>query len=48
MLDWNNLTPLTQFLLRDLHAAALLFVAVAYAMKLRQLFVLPRVRRALI
>ena len=44
MINWNHLEPPTQFLLRDLHAAALLFLVVAYALKLRQLLARPRVR----
>jgi nitrate reductase gamma subunit len=37
MLDWNTLQPSTQFLVHQLHYASLLFMIVAYVIKIRQL-----------
>lgn len=46
MVNWNSLEPLTQFLLRDLHGAALIFMLVAYTLKIGQLLAKPRNRES--
>jgi nitrate reductase gamma subunit len=41
MLDWNTLSPFSQFLVHRLHYAAFCFMVVLYAVKIRQLLAKP-------
>jgi nitrate reductase gamma subunit len=41
MLDWNSLSPTSHFLVHRLHYAALVFMVLAYVVKIRQLRAIP-------